>query len=134
MATRNRKEVAGTIPVWSWVAAALGLLLVAGCVSFMLYQHFAEDHTPPLVAIAVQSVVPSGDGYVVTIDVTNRGSAVASGLVIEGVLSDTATAVETSTITIDYVPSGSHRQAGLYFTRDPGRFNLEIRPKGYIDP
>ena len=107
---------------------------MAGSVGFMLYQHFAEDRTPPLVAIEVQSVVPSGDGYVVTIDVTNRGSAVASGLVIEGVLNDTATAVETSTITIDYVPSGSHRQAGLYFSRDPGRFNLQIRPKGYVDP
>ena len=107
---------------------------MAGSVGFMLYQHFAEDGTPPLVAIEVQSVVPSGDGYVVTIDVTNRGSAVASGLVIEGVLNDTSTAVETSTITIDYVPSGSHRQAGLYFTRDPGRFNPQILPKGYVDP
>jgi uncharacterized protein (TIGR02588 family) len=134
MATRNRKEVATAIPVWSWVAAALGLILVAGSAGFMLYQHFAEDSTPPLVAIEVQSIVPSGDGYVVTIDVTNRGSEVASGLVIEGVLTEAATPVETSTITIDYVPSGSHRQAGLYFTRDPARYDLEIQPKGYVDP
>ena len=129
MTARNRKEVAAAIPVWSWVAAALGLILVAGSVGFMLYQHFAEDRTPPLVAIEVQSVVPSGDGYVVTIDVTNRGSAVASGLVIEGVLNDTATAVETSTITIDYVPSGSHRQAGLYFSRDPGGLTCRFGPR-----
>ena len=134
MAARNRKEVAAAIPVWSWVAAAVGLILVAGSVCFMLYQHFAEDHTPPLAAIEILSVVPSGEGYLVTIDVTNRGDEVASGLVIEGVLGDAATPVETSTITIDYVPSGSHRQAGLYFTRDPGRFNLEIQPKGYVDP
>ena len=134
MATRSRKAVPAAIPIWSWVAAALGLILVAGSVGFMLYQHFAENRTPPLVAIEVQSVVPSGKGYVVTIDVTNRGNEVASGLVIEGVLTEAATPVETSTITIDYVPSGSHRQAGLYFTRDPGRFNLEIQPKGYVDP
>jgi uncharacterized protein (TIGR02588 family) len=116
------------------MAAALGLILLTGSVGFMLYQYFADDRTPPLVAIEVQSVVPSGDGYVVTIDVTNRGSAVASELVIEGVLNDASSAVETSTITIDYLPSGSHRQAGLYFTRNPDQFNLQIRPKGYVDP
>ena len=107
---------------------------MAGSVGFMLYQQFVEDRTPPRVAIEIEAVVPSSDGYVVIIGVTNRGNAVASGLVIEGVLSDTSSAVETSTITIDYVSSGSHRQAGLYFTRDPGRFNLQIRPKGYVDP
>jgi uncharacterized protein (TIGR02588 family) len=116
------------------VAAALGLILVAASVGFMIYQQITEDHTPPLVAIEIQSIVPSGDVYVVKIDVTNRGSAVASGLVIEGVLSDTSSVVETSTITIDYVPSGSHRHAGLYFDRDPRRFSLKIRPLGYVDP
>ena len=134
MASRNRKEVAAAIPVWSWVAAAVGLILVGGSAGFLLYQQFANDHTPPLMEIKVESVVPSGEGYVVKISVTNQGSAVASGLVIEGVLSDKSSAVETSTITIDYVPSGSQRQAGLYFTRDPGRFNLQILPKGYVDP
>jgi uncharacterized protein (TIGR02588 family) len=66
--------------------------------------------------------------------VINRGSSVAAGLVIEGVLSDNSSAVETSTITIDYVPSGSQRQAGLYFTRDPRTLRLQVRPKGYVDP
>jgi len=100
----------------------------------MIYQEFADDHTPPLVKIAADSVVSSGDGYVVKISVTNQGSADASGLVIEGVLKDGTSAVETSTITIDYVPSGSLREAGLYFTQDPARFNLQIRPQGYVDP
>jgi uncharacterized protein (TIGR02588 family) len=122
------------VPPWSWGAAALGLLLVAGSAGFMLYKEFVRDDSPPPVEIAVDAIAPSGDGYVVKIDVINRGSSVAAALVIEGVLSDSSSTVETSTITMDYVPSGSQREAGLYFTRDPRRFRLQVWPKGYVEP
>jgi uncharacterized protein (TIGR02588 family) len=134
MADRNLRAAVASVPVWSWAAAALGLLLVAGSAGFMLYTAYVRDDSPPLVAIAVEAIAPSGDGYVVKINVINRGSLVAAGLVIEGVLSDDSSTIETSTITIDYVPSGSQREAGLYFSRDPRRFRLQVRPKGYVDP
>jgi uncharacterized protein (TIGR02588 family) len=134
MADRNLRTAVASVPVWSWAVAALGLLLVAGSAGFMLYTEFVRDNSPPLVTIAIDAIAPSGDGYVVKIGVINRGSSVAAGLVIEGVLSDNSSAVETSTITIDYVPSGSQRQAGLYFTRDPRTLRLQVRPKGYVDP
>jgi uncharacterized protein (TIGR02588 family) len=134
MAGRNLRAAVASVPVWSWATAALGLLLVAGSAGFMLYTAFVRDDSPPLMAIAVEAITPSGGGYVVKIGVINRGSSVAAGLVIEGVLSDNSSAVETSTITIDYVPSGSQREAGLYFTRDPRTFRLQVRAKGYVDP
>jgi uncharacterized protein (TIGR02588 family) len=134
MAGRILRAAVASTPVWSWAAAALGLLLVAGSAGFMLYAEFVRDDSPPLVAIAVEAIAPSGDGYVAKINVINRGSSVAAGLVVEGVLSDDSSTVETSTITIDYVPSGSQREAGLYFTRDPRKFHLQVWPKGYVDP
>ena len=123
-----------SVPAGSWATAALGLLLVALAAGFMFYQEFARDDSPPLVAIVIEGITPSGDDYVVQIGVTNRGHSVAAGLVIEGTLSENSSAVETSTITMDYLPSGSQRKAGLYFSRDPRKFRLQVRPKGYVEP
>lgn len=134
MADRTRAARAAAIPIWSWAVAALGLILVSGSAGYVLYKELGGDFSPPQMAFTIDAVVPSADGYLVKIQVINRGSSVAAGLVIEGVLSDNASPIETSTITIDYVPSGSQRQAGLYFIRDPKRFNLQIRAKGYVQP
>jgi uncharacterized protein (TIGR02588 family) len=59
---------------------------------------------------------------------------VAAGLMVEGVLKEGTATVETSAITMDYVPSGSQRRAGLIFSRDPRKFELQIRAKGYEQP
>jgi uncharacterized protein (TIGR02588 family) len=48
-------------------------------------------------------------------------------------VSDTGT-VESSEVTIDYVPGEATRRAGIYFSRDPRLHRLEIRAKGYDIP
>jgi uncharacterized protein (TIGR02588 family) len=55
-------------------------------------------------------------------------------LLVEGVLKDGAEIIETSEVTIDYVPAGSQRQAGLFFIRDPQQYELQLSAKGYEQP
>ncbi len=134
MTDQKRSEKAADVPRWSWLVAAAGLVLVAGSSGFMLYRAFAAESSPPALVIETDAVVPSGDGYLVPIRVTNRGGSAAAALVVEGVLRDGTVTVETSAITIAYVPSGSERRAGLIFSTDPRKFAVQVRAKGYQQP
>ncbi|MDN5753024.1 MAG: hypothetical protein L0H15_07055 [Nitrosospira sp.] len=133
MVNRSRHKKTGDIPGWSWIFAAVGLVLTIGSAGFMLYQGFAGD-SPPELVIETDGVVPNGRGYLVQIRVTNRGGSVAAGLVVEAMLREGTATVETSTITMGYVPSGSQRRAGFFFSRDPRKFDLQILAKGYVQP
>jgi len=127
-------EQADKIPSWSWVAAAVGLALVAGSAGFMLFRALAGDPSPPDLVIETEAVVPNGSSYLVPIRVANRGGSAAAGLTVEGVLMEGTVTVETSAITMDYVPSSSQRKARLFFSRDPRKFDLQVRAKGYEQP
>jgi uncharacterized protein (TIGR02588 family) len=134
MADRSDREKTGDISKWSWLVAALGLVLVVGSAGFMLYRAFAGDSSPPDLVIETDSVVSTGAGYLVQVWVTNRGGSAAAGLIVEGVLKQRTATVEASVVAMAYVPAGSQRRAGLIFSRDPRRFDLQIRPKGYEQP
>lgn len=100
----------------------------------MLYEAIASPQTPPIIEVLVDSIVDTEHGPVVQIRVRNHGQRTAAGLHLEGQLrSDTGT-VETSQVTIDYVPAQGSRRGGLLFTHDPRRFALEIRATGYDQP
>ena len=122
------------LPAWSWALAAFGLALVTGSAGFMLYQAFGGESSPPQLVIETGDVVVSGTGYLVPFRVTNRGGSVAAQLGVEGRLIEGQETVEESTVTIDYVPARSDRRGGLFFTKDPRQYALEIRATGYRDP
>lgn len=121
------------IPFWAWGVAILGLILVTGSICFMVYGAI-KDSSPPDVAVLTVSVIPVRDGYLVKIRAVNRGGSAVAGLNVEGELRDDAGAVETSEATVDYVPSHSEREAGLFFKKNPKEFKLQLRAKGYEKP
>jgi uncharacterized protein (TIGR02588 family) len=130
----SHDEQAGDISKWSWLVAAVGLVLIVGSAGFMLYRAFAGDSSPPDLVIETDSVVSTGAGYLVPIRVRNRGGSAAAGLIVEGVLKQRTTTVEASMVAMTYVPAGSQRRAGLIFSRDPQKFDLQVRAKGYEQP
>lgn len=130
---RKRTKSDG-IPAWSWGVAALGLMLVAGSTGFMLYRGLTGNSSPPNLVIEVDRVWVRGSDFLVPITITNTGESVAAGLVVEGLVGPAATPLETSSVTIDYVPSRSTRRASLIFKHDPRRFGLRVQAKGYAVP
>ena len=121
--------------VWENVVAALGALVVAAAIGFMVYQAVtAPDNAMPHLTIRVDSVVARGQQHLVRFTVRNDGEATAARVQIEGELrADTGT-VEKSQTALDYVPAGSQRGAGVIFTKDPGRYQLQLRPVGWEQP
>ena len=119
---------------WEWVAATLSTLLVLGVITTLVREATEGPSTPPDIRIEVERVARSGDLYLVEFQALNSGGTTAAGLEVEGELKAGERIVETSGVTIDYVPAESSRRAGLFFSEDPGRFTLEIQPKGYDRP
>lgn len=123
----------GTSPL-EWVVAGLSAVLVMGAAAFLLHDAAAGTASPPRITITVDTVVPAGTGWLVEFRAHNGGRTTAAELLVEGTIrSDTGT-VERSEVTIGYVPAAGKRKAGLFFSEDPRRHRLEIRPKGYDRP
>jgi uncharacterized protein (TIGR02588 family) len=121
-------------PLWMWGIALLGLALVLGSIGFMLYEAAAGDSSPPDVTVRVDSIAPSRNGFLVRFRVINEGGSTAEGLTVEGELRKGTESVETSNTTVEYVPSHSEREGGLYFSIDPQQYELRVRAKGYEKP
>lgn len=123
----------GTSPL-EWLVAALSALLVLGTIAFLLHAALGSPATPPRITIQVDSVVRAGPGWLVEFRARNDGETTAAGLVVEGELRAGTGPVEKSQVTIDYVPARGVRRGGLFFTEDPRRHRLRIRPLGYDRP
>ena len=120
--------------MWEWIVGVASSIVVLTAVGFLLVEAFAGPSGPPVIAVHVERIQPAGAGYLVEIRAVNSGDETAANLTIEGALIRDSTAVETSTVTIDFVPAETERGGGLFFTRDPAEYRLEVRPMGYDQP
>lgn len=118
---------------WEWVAACISFILVAGAIAFLVREGLGNSGHAPAITIEIDSIVPAGSGFLVEFHARNDGDRTAASLLIEGVLRNAAEE-EVSSVTLDYLPGGSERAAGLFFSRDPGQGTLTILPRGYQRP
>src|SRR5687767_325242 len=91
------------------VLAALGLAFVLGSFVLLLREAFTAGTPVAEITIKVDEIVPANHGYLVSLVIENAGAATATALVVEGVLRQDGKEVETSLVTVDYVPAGSRR-------------------------
>lgn len=116
-----------------WIAAAAGLTLLLGALGFLIHDAL-QDGGPPDIAVVAESIQPVTSGFLVQIRAINHGGATAGRVLIEGTLLESSARIESSQATIGYLPLRSERRAGLFFTRDPRRFDLRLRATGYEVP
>jgi uncharacterized protein (TIGR02588 family) len=129
-----RREPKGRASPWEWVVAGVSTLVVLAMTGFMLHEALAEPATPPRITLRAGTVVRSGDAYLVEIWARNDGRSTAASLRVEGELAAGDRTVETSEVTIGYLPGGSRRKAALWFTHDPAGYRLRLRPTGHDQP
>ena len=122
------------IPLLEWLVAALGALLVAGTMGYLGVHAIWRDARPPDLRLLAQPALALPDGWLVRFRAINQGGEPAAQLLVEGVLRAPDGSVETAAAILDYLAPGSERQGGLFFSRDPGGLELELRPKGYARP
>jgi uncharacterized protein (TIGR02588 family) len=131
---KENRERPEETSVWEWIIAAVGLVLVVGAIGSTLYRALTQESTPPQLAVSVDSVQPSGDGFLVKFRVVNSGNQTAAAANIEGELKSGEETAETSSATLTYIPANSERRGGLFFNKNPQQFDLRIRATGYEEP
>ncbi len=122
------------IPILEWIIGAAGLVIVAGVIAFLFYHAVTSSQSPPDVSAEVTSVMRIRSGYLVTVKTSNHGGSTAAAVVIQGELRKGSDVLEQSHVTLDYSPPNSANQVGLFFTRDPRQFDLQVRALGYVEP
>lgn len=133
MAEKRTKQ---RTPALEWVAAAIGLLLTLAVLGILAREALSgARHDVPMIAVTVERVIEREGQFLVEVKATNRTGAAASHVEIEGRLTpDGGGEPITGKATVDYVPGHSGRKAGLFFSADPRRGQLEVRALGYEEP
>ena len=122
-------------PLIEWIAAGIGLILTVGMMAIIAAEALRGDAEQlPAIEVRATRIAPAPSGFVVEIAATNRSGGTAAQVQIEGVLKSGDAEVETSQLTLDYVPGRATRRGGLFFTEDPRRHRLELRALGYQAP
>lgn len=122
-------------PLVEWLSAGIGLAISIAIVAMLaLEARQQRDGEPPLMQAVPVGLFAAADQFVLNVEVSNAGHQTGAGVQIEGSLKQGEAAIETSSATLDYVAGQSKRRAGLVFTQDPRRFQLELRIVGYEEP
>jgi uncharacterized protein (TIGR02588 family) len=119
---------------WEWVAAAVGLVLVLGAVGSIAYNAMTAEPSVPAVTVEHVGTERNAGGYVVKFRARNSEPSTAASLAISGTLHDGSTVIETSKVTLDYLPPRGERLGGLIFQTDPTGHELRLEAEGYVDP
>jgi uncharacterized protein (TIGR02588 family) len=127
-------ETGSDTPLLEWLLAIIGLALVVFSVGFLVYQAVTGDEAPPDVTVEMNTITPTSHGYLVQFRAINQGETTAKGLIIEGQLTDAGQEIEKSETSLDYIPAGSEREGGLFFTENPDQFEMQLRALGYEQP
>jgi uncharacterized protein (TIGR02588 family) len=92
------------------------------------------NNGPPSISASVDAISAVHGGYLARVTITNHGAETAADVVLEGELVHGGRVLESSTVTLDYLPGEAERQAGFFFSRDPATAVLRIRPVAYRGP
>jgi hypothetical protein len=59
----QKQQEQDAIPIWEWIVAGVGFVLVAGMIGFLIYEAFTGKRLPPDVKLSVDSVDVNRNGY-----------------------------------------------------------------------
>jgi uncharacterized protein (TIGR02588 family) len=138
MSRENGKPEAQSvaIPPAEWAVAAIGATLVLAALVVLIWDGLYGSHSPPQVSLAVGEIIRVPDGYLVEVQVTNRGAGTAEALGIRGSLARWPQdhSPESAEAELAFLPGRSHRKVGLYFRSDPRKGQLSLYAVGFSDP
>lgn len=102
--------------------------------AYLTVQAFSAQPEAPDPVIQVLAVEERSGGFLVRVRAYNRAGSTAAGLKITGILTRDGQVVERSDMRFDYLPGKSSREGGLFFTRNPGNYRLDLSPTGFEKP
>ncbi len=134
MATKAKQESEDTRRRLEAIAAAIGGIIAVATLGTILWFGLSGSDKPPSISVNEEKVRAVDNGYVVELSALNSGDQPAAQVLVTGRLVQEGATVETSQTTFDYLPSGSVRRGGLFFSHDPRTGEMLLRAEGYVNP
>jgi uncharacterized protein (TIGR02588 family) len=118
-----------------WAVFGVSLALVAGTLSFLIYDGANAGDTPPDLHISLEEAVQRGDRFVIPVTVWNEGGETAEGVQVEVSLEGQDGAqVERGEFSIPFLPRSGRRKGFVTFRTDPRSARPVPRILGYEKP
>jgi uncharacterized protein (TIGR02588 family) len=117
-----------------WIVGTVCSVVVLFAVAYLFYEGLTRPSLPAMIGVEVAGILPMTEGFLVEFTARNEGTRTAADLVVEGSLLRVDSVVETSTATLQFVPGRAERSGGLFFSKDPSEYRLEVRPTGFDQP
>lgn len=118
-----------------WVIGFISAAIFIGLVLFLFAKAiFEPTGRSPEFAFDMTGPERAGDFWRLEFTAANVGTRTAAGVEIEGRLLTEGMVVETHSVTLDFLPAESEREAAFIFTNDPQGYDFDIRVTGYRDP
>ncbi len=108
-----------------WVVFILSAMLIVTVVGYLINDAISDANLPPDLRITLGQPIPSAHGFVVPINVVNKGDQTAQAVELE-----VPAGAEQATLTYDFLSSGETRDGWVGFSQKPGR-ELKARVVGY---
>lgn len=132
-ASSKIKTDTSQIPLAEWIVSAIGLLLVGATVGYLVYSALTLEDSPPDIQVEILSVQPLRHGYLAKFRATNHGGQPANEVTIVGEHGEGPEREESQAV-VDFLPAGSEKGGGLFFSRQPAPEGVTVRATGYQEP
>lgn len=116
-----------------WTVFAVGLILVAATLAYLVREVVTTGSTPPELVVNLGPPRPVAHGFQVPVTVVNRGDRVAEDVSVMITLA-TRTEREEAALSIAFLPHASSRQGWVTFRSNPKDGNLQVGPVTYASP
>ena len=123
-----------SIPPAEWIVAGAGLLVFTAVLGLLVWDAVAGDQSPPRITVQVESIAPSGDGYLLKFRARNDGGETAAEVVVEAELPAPDGGTETASATLDFLPAHSERRGGFFFQARPEQEAVRLRASSFREP
>ena len=131
----SRRRGGNTPHPLEWSIGVVSALLVAALFGFVLVEAIQETTRIPELSARVEAIdTATGGRFRVRFTAVNAGNATAAAVEITGTLASPDGEIETSGVTLDYVPAFSQASGWLMFDADPHQGRLAVSPRGFAEP
>jgi len=119
---------------FEWVVFAVGLVLVAAALSYLVYEGATMGDAPPSIEVRLGAPEQRTHNFIVPVTLINHGDKTASGVKIEVVLESGGQETARSELDIPFLPRHATREGWVTFQQDPRTSELKARVLGYETP
>jgi uncharacterized protein (TIGR02588 family) len=116
-----------------WTVFAISTLLVLGAIAFLTYSAIAGADRPADLSVTIGEIANRSGSTVVGINLKNDGLRTAAEVNVE-VIARYGTEEKISTVLIDFIPKGGHREGFVIFPGTQAPDAITPRVLGYVEP